>query len=232
MIRVLFPSMTSALLPLTTLCALLVFAGAAGLAAITQLASALGPAPQAWQAALLPDLNCGEAVVCPLNISAGDMSMPDALALLETSPWVQRIYFHRGMDMDSGYLYWDWSGAQPGYVDGGRRGSLWFSSGRVQWVEIGTTLRFGDVWAALDQPQNGRVRTSSAADGRLFQIATYYEGGLSTQIDLYCPLDAASFWRARVVLRSNGAAESRQLLQNEPDAYRLPERRICRGRDR
>jgi hypothetical protein len=28
------------------------------------------------------------------------------------------------------------------------------------------------------------------------------------------------------------AAESRQLLQNEPDAYRLPERRICRGRDR
>ncbi|MBW4439209.1 MAG: hypothetical protein KME04_18865 [Pleurocapsa minor GSE-CHR-MK-17-07R] len=213
--------------PIVAQAAAALFAALIVIVALAQwFASAPGSAD--YHALLLPDEDCGEAVVCPLDISAGDMSMPQALDLLEASPWVERIYYSRGMDIDSGYLQWDWSGAQPAYINANRRGSLWFSQGLVQWVEIGTTLRFGDVWVALDRPQYGRVRTSSASDGRLFQVATYYDGGLSTRLDLRCPLDASRFWRAPVVLRANGELEALMMLQMEPDTYELPRRRSCR----
>jgi hypothetical protein len=164
---------------------------------------------------------------CLIGIKPGSMSMPEALDELEANPWVSNIRYFRGMELDSGYLYWEWTGSQPAFIEPTKQGFLWFYRGIVRWVEITTRVRLGDLWMIRGEPQGGRLHTSSASPPRVYQFVLYDQGKLVGRTDVICPMDASAYWRAPVTLRINSLDESYLVLEREQGPWQMPDVSGC-----
>lgn len=155
---------------------------------------------------------------CLLGIQPGVTDLTTVETLLEAHPWIGVIRYARGMAMNSGFLLWTWSGAQPAFIDGGVDGKLWIQNGRVQWLEVATRYRFGDLWL-INSPQNGRIYPQSVEPRQVSQQLDYDR--IVARSEAPCPLSPETFWRARLVFR---------LLDEAPDVspgYALPRWRGC-----
>lgn len=169
--------------------------------------------------------SCISSAPCFLGIQPGETRASDAFILLEHHEWVGELYLYRGMESDSGFLQWTWSGAQPSYIDDTNRASLWFQGGIVDWVRVDLNLTFGDIWLLLDAPQTGRIHMVSSVPARAYQLVNYLNGGLQVRTEFLCPLRLTAFWGAAVQVTASNLTEPHM-----PDArvpYHLPHPREC-----
>jgi hypothetical protein len=143
-----------------------------------------------------------------LGIQPGITSLLQLETIARGHPWIASARFSRGMEIDSGYLQWSWSGAQPGYIDAAREGALWVQAGRVQWVDIPTIIPFGDVWLTLPPPLETTVYAMATSPRRAQFHAHYEEGLVRVRTELACPLRAAAFWHAPVIVRFQAGAQT------------------------
>ncbi|MBE0689720.1 MAG: hypothetical protein IH587_06310 [Anaerolineae bacterium] len=149
---------------------------------------------------LLPgEDNC--ALPCALGIIPGITSLDDAGRILNAHPWVADYQLSRSITVDSGYLIWHWSGAQPAIIDGQQEAALWVENGRVEWIQITTRLPFGDLWLRLGRPSGGYVWYVELTAERIFQRMYYQAHDLLVEFDVLCPAHLNGFWSAPVRLR-------------------------------
>ena len=145
---------------------------------------------------------------CPLGLRPGWTDIDEAAALLAAHPWAKHVHYTRGLELDTGYLRWEWTGAQPAGIDAGQPGSVYIQRGFVQWVDIATTPPFATFWQMLGPPDSGRVHPLSGMPARVFQVVTYDRALLALRTEILCPADRARYWRAPVVVRFNSPDES------------------------
>ena len=152
------------------------------------------------RAALLPPAEC--AAPCFLGIRPGDTSAGAALSILENHAWVRRLNI-----MDNP-VSWEWSGAQPVWIDGSVPGHIvterFIAENRedgVTSVYVQTRLTLAEVYMLLGQPDQSWFRMADEPLGVQPQHTVYY-GRYRLQVTspLRCPLRLASIWRAPTVV--------------------------------
>ena len=158
-----------------------------------------------------------------MRSAAGVTDLPALQAILDNHPWVEHYRLARGMALDSGFLAWTWSGAQPTFIDGRIDGKLWLEDAHVQWLEVATRFSFGDLWL-MQRPDGGHTATVSVDPRRIYHEAGF--GQMIARTEIVCPLQPTSFWVAPVVLRAlDGSATppyARYALPNCPRDVRRP----------
>lgn len=171
--------------------------------------------------------NNGQPAPCFFDIVPGVTRIDQAIDRLENHPWVGEFQIFRGMEIDSGFLRWSWTGAQPEEIDSRRSGQMWYQRGVIRWLEIPTTLTVGDLWLLLQMPEAGRIHLTSAGDQRVYGVALYYGGRLGARADHDCPLRAAAYWRAPIIVRINSPLDAQTALEGEDHAFQPPRLRRC-----
>ncbi len=142
------------------------------------------------------------------GIQPGITTILQLESFARSHPWIQAARFSRGMEIDSGYLQWTWSGQQPSYIDSRREGSMWVQGGRVQWIDIQTVIPYGDVWLSLPPPLETTVYSIATTPPRAQYHAHYVEGTLRIRTELRCPLHLSAFWAAPVIVRLQAGAQT------------------------
>ena len=113
----------------------------------------------------------------------------DVLQTLESHPWVGEIF------ETELHISWRWSGSQPPLIDAAQDGLLRMRGDVVRQVRLRTHLRFGDIWTALDRPDDALlVRPVSRYS--VYQIALYETEGLQAITTISCPINPEPFWYA------------------------------------
>jgi hypothetical protein len=135
---------------------------------------------------------------CTLGLRVGvtDLNAVDGFA--RRHPWVETARFSRGMEVDSGYLLWSWTGAQPPYLV--ESGGLWVERGLVHSVTLPTTLRLGDVWMLLPTPDATDWFVTMANAPANYYNLIYFGSALEVQAVLAHPVSPARFWHSAVKL--------------------------------
>lgn len=141
---------------------------------------------------------CIQAEPCALGFALDQGTLDTLNEFARHHPWVTRARFSRGMDSDSGYLTWDWSGAQPPQIDGGSQGGLWVQRGVVRSAIIPTTIRLGDLWVSMPPPDSVQLYGASVQPRRVYLLLDYFGGLLRAEATLYCPARPDAYWRTPV----------------------------------
>jgi hypothetical protein len=167
--------------------------------------------------AFLADAAC--AAPCFIGIQPGVTDLTTLQAILDAHPWIEGYRYARGMALDSGFLSWTWSGAQPAFIDSGIEGKLWVQDARVQWLEVATRFSFGDLWL-MQRPDGGHSSPASVEPRRIHHEAGY--GQIVARTEVLCPLQPTTFWIAPIVFRAltEQSAPSRE-------SYALPNWQGC-----
>lgn len=151
---------------------------------------------QAIRAFLMPPEDC--PAPCWQGIQPGAMTASDASSLLETQPWVDNVNVY----VDLNVMAWVWTGEQPTWISSLESGVVSFNLRGVQTIRLRTTLRFGDVWLALGQPDRNVVRlTGSTRIAGVEHNASYFDGSLhAIRPRLDCDFSIRDYWNRRVDL--------------------------------
>lgn len=158
----------------------------------------------------------GVGGVCTLGLVPQATTMRDLDGFIRDHPWIADARFSRGMEIDSGYLEWTWSGAQPAAYDSDKQGGLWLQGGVVQNVMLPTTLQLGDVWLAFPPAGDTQMFGASVMPLRLYYQLAYAGGALMVEVEIACPITPARLWRAPVKL-TLGARPLRAVPENARD---------------
>jgi hypothetical protein len=142
------------------------------------------------------------------GIQPGLTTLRQIRTIIPNHPWMHTTRFSRGMENGSGYLQWTWSGQQPSHIDARRQGSMWIQGGRVQWIDIATTIPYGDVWLSLPPPMDTTAFPVASRPPRAQYYAHYLEGTIRLRTEVDCPLHPAVFWTAPVIVRMQAGAQT------------------------
>ncbi len=190
---------------------------AATLLALT-LARVLSPEQRSLAAVTATQTDC--APPCWLGIQPGVSTIGEATAALAAHPWVADYRVNRTIALESGYLFWTWSGAQPDTIDGGKEGVLWFEDRRVIWLQVATRIPFGAFWQEYGPPSSSSTWHVELTTAQTFHRAHYSAHALLVEFDVACPARVQPYWSAAVRLRFGARA-------GEPGAFRPPRWGSC-----
>jgi len=162
---------------------------------------------------LAPPEGC--AMPCFIGIRPGTTTLDDAMRILSQNAWIGGVSVPGEFDVEnrSGFLYWHWSGEQPAFIDTMRSSRMRVYRGVVDSISIQTNAPFGEVWMSLDQPERGELLFSASEYLRMSALhdAIYWQGALSVQSVIRCPLTLQDWWDAPVTLEVR-----------DPSGIRLP----------
>ncbi len=147
---------------------------------------------------LTPSSGCSGERTCFMGIYPGITPMDEAVAILQTHPWV-------GQTQMQGYtqMYWNWSGSQPDFIDPAIPGMI-IQRGytAVSIIRFQTRYPYGAVWLSLGAPQSGYV--SRQASGVLH--GSYYTPYKLLAINFTpCPASVRDFWQTPTVVQFGSA---------------------------
>ncbi len=149
---------------------------------------------------LLDSADC--APPCFIGIRPGDMSAGTALSLLESHSWVRKLNI---MDHP---ISWEWSGAQPAWIDDAIPGHIITARFIATNREDGLTnlyfqarLTLADIYMLLGQPDRSWFRVADPRLGIQPEHTVYYaDYHLQVTSQLRCPLRMATVWRAPAII--------------------------------
>ncbi|MCS7071235.1 MAG: hypothetical protein NZM00_07000 [Anaerolinea sp.] len=152
--------------------------------------------------ALLDDPAC--TAPCWARIVPGVTSAGEAMAILETHPWIAQV--HRSLDKIS---FW-WNGQQPTlFDDTGRafhgRLELQLIDGveRVSSIVLATRADLGTMQLELGQPETLTLHAITGGEDTragVVHVAHYPALGITAFNLLHCPLSVTDFWHAPAVI--------------------------------
>ena len=145
---------------------------------------------------------------CFMGIRPGVTTMDEAVSLLKTNAWVDRMRLEdyqldlRGVRAN-GWLSFTWSAAHPAQIDPTVPGRIYFAQADrqsnailVESIAIPTLLRTYQVQQWFGQASSGMVGIDG--DRRLNYIAVYPPGDLAAWVristELRCPASLMGYW--------------------------------------
>jgi hypothetical protein len=155
------------------------------------------------------------ATPCLMGIRPQNTTLTEALAILNNHEWVTHVSSdsNPGLITLDAIVIWEWSGAQPGIIDGSRPGSLLaklpLGSAQhiVERINVLTTLPMYDLQRVLQPESNGYLRYLST-DGvviygeHIVDKNTSHSITLSTQ--LRCPAHLINYRDAVALVGLSG----------------------------
>jgi hypothetical protein len=149
----------------------------------------------------------GCAAPCFMGIRPGVTSADELFAILRRHEWVSTLYDFTqiadgvGIPGVTGDVRWDWSGAQPAWIDDRVQGLLRLNLDRVRFVAVATHIRLGDARLLLAAPDWETITTELHPDFGMTATynAAHRQAGLLLRVPrIVCP--AASLWNRPVTL--------------------------------
>jgi hypothetical protein len=162
---------------------------------------------------LLPAPGC--PAPCWQGIVVDVTTREEATAILEADPWVKQVY------QTPLAVTWSWNGSQPALINGAQDGLLQIGGGVVRQIRIQTRIPFGDVWLALDRPDDARL-LHPITPRSAYQIAAYEEVGIQSISAFDCPVKPPLFWQATITLGMGRGWKGEALSSRTIDIYRTP----------
>jgi hypothetical protein len=107
----------------------------------------------------------------------------------------------------STYLDWQWSAQKPRLAGDPRLlipPEMWGQNGTIQLIYLPTGLTYGEVSLLLGRPSHGAFAVSSSDPLTLStrpntrHLAVYFNGSVSFDMRLICPVNLDLFWSAPV----------------------------------
>jgi hypothetical protein len=117
---------------------------------------------------IAPPESC--AAPCWAGIRPGVTSLQDGMAALASTGWAEGITANINPESGTGVVEWSWSGAQPAWIDGHKRGGMAVHDGVIADIGFATRLTLGDFRLALGTPD------------RMSEISGGFAGGTSTRL--------------------------------------------------
>ncbi|MDZ4763314.1 MAG: hypothetical protein SGI73_02100 [Chloroflexota bacterium] len=189
--------------------------GFALLLALVQMQPPTNPA-RAFLADIEACVSSDPNAPCDLGVRPLHTNLEALDGFIRDHAWVADARFSRGMEIDSGYLAWTWSGTQPSAFDDASSGGLWLQEGVVLNVMLPTTLKLGDIWLTLPPAQDSQMFGASVMPLRLYYQLDYFEGALRVEVEITCPITPARLWNAAVKLNL-GMRPLRAIPENARD---------------
>ena len=155
-----------------------------------------------------------------MGIRPGVSTISEATAALDAHPWIADYRVNRTVALESGYMFWTWSGAQPDAIDGNSEGLIWFEDRRVIWLQVTTRVPFGALWREYGPPSSASSWHVELTSEQAFHRAHYQAYDLLVEFDVLCPTHVQPYWSAPVRLRF-GARTA------EPGAFQPPRWGSC-----
>jgi hypothetical protein len=180
---------------------------------------------QPFDARLHHVLNPAEDCTAPcfLGIRPGTTTIEEALVRLRGHAWVASAsdYVPFTINPAGRAVFavprWEWSGAQPGWIDPQQPGELGVEGDRVRYVEFATRFQVGDVYLALGAPDFSQLQPWPTPWSPFFQyLARYDQMHLTLLARGACPL--GELVRQPVSLR---------LHPDGPSLTRMPVTSVC-----
>lgn len=146
---------------------------------------------------------------CFMDIQPGVTTMAEAVATLEQHTWANAVLANMPLDI-RGYgpvaimpPSWDWSGAQPGWIDPAADGQSWVINDKIDYLEVRTHFRLGDVRLLLGRPDAEEMRAWEDRQGTVFIYSAWYEEArLEVLIRGLCPVGRLSHRPVTLRLRA------------------------------
>ncbi|MFN8452562.1 MAG: hypothetical protein U0521_29140 [Anaerolineae bacterium] len=196
---------------MTRLIALLAVGLALAFAAVLAAAQAQ-PLDDDLRAFLLPPENC--PAPCWEGVRPGVTTLDEAVALLEANPWVGRVVVRQNATFT--FLYVEWSDQAPAFVenaDSQLPTYLWVRNDIIQLILIPTRIPFGEIWLRLGAPSRGSFAVSGYRHSLTLgnrpntrHVALYYDGQVTVDTRVYCPVSLALFWSAPATITYSAPA--------------------------
>lgn len=162
---------------------------------------------------ILPPEGC--TAPCWQGIVVDVTTRDEAVRILSANPWVEHVYQTRLA------LTWSWNGSQPALINSAQDGLLEIGGGVVRRIRIPTRILFGDVWLALDRPDDARL-LHPITPYSAYQIAAYEAVGIQSISAFDCPVKPPTFWQATITLGMGRGWKGETLSSRTIDIYRTP----------
>ena len=174
---------------------------------------------------LLPPTDC--PAPCFMNVQAGTTDRQEAAKLIDIHSWVKPpLFFARSIDdINTRYVFWQWSGEQPVGVDARRQGQLRFYKDHAVGLVVHTTIPLGAVWLALGGTDKGTLSLSEVQSNiSMLLVLVYPEQGLLVRAIVPKRLSQAALWTSVTEIESSNPQAIAYF-----GAYRLPIRVDLKG---
>ena len=155
---------------------------------------------------LLPTEGC--MMPCWLGIQPGVTTLEQALTILKTHRWFGQI--EQIEHAPYTYIYWEWSAQKPDFMGMARvflPSVMWAKDGIIQLIFIPTGLPYGEVSLLFGAPMRGLSVTSGYPNSVALanrpvtrRVVNYFDGQVSFEIQVRCPINLYQFWNAPVTI--------------------------------
>lgn len=145
---------------------------------------------------------------CFMGIRPGNTPADEVYRTIRDHAWVSRLFDNTSIADDGGIpgvtgtIFWEWSGAQPEWIDPTVRGQVRVRRGVAQYLLVQTRLQLGDVRLTLDTPDWEIALISERPDELqklVYQRTAYQRNGyLFETLRIPCP--AKALWKLPVNL--------------------------------
>ncbi len=152
----------------------------------------------------------GCAAPCFMAIRPGVTSEEEALRLLADHRWVGQMTNQPPVSYQIAQVpinlnpSWFWSAARPAGIDGQSQGVLGIRNARVDYFEIGTLFRYGELRLLLGEPDEEQAWTWTDNAQQVFKYAAWFA---SAQVEAIvkgvCPARRLAFYPVVIRLRSD-----------------------------
>lgn len=164
----------------------------------------------------LPPDDC--AAPCWEGIQPGVTTLNEAITRLRANPWIERVYVKS--DAPFTFLYVDWSQQAPAFAENVSLRLptyMWVRRNTIQLIVIPTLIPYGEIWSLLGAPSAGDFAVSgyrhTMTPGNrpnTRHTAVYFDGQVTVDTRVFCPVSPALFWNAPVtIIYSAAGAEPR-----------------------
>jgi hypothetical protein len=151
---------------------------------------------------------------CFMGIRPGVTTADSLLTILRTHPWARAMTHDTSLGAVShdgdAQIFWQWSGAQPGFIAAGEPGQIALRRSIVSSLLADTHISLGEAWLALDTSQPLRIEKWRIFRGMALGV-TPLDEGFTLVAEWRCPIhDVRTFWDAPVRILFRGEFDSPQ----------------------
>lgn len=137
---------------------------------------------------LVTDAACPQP--CWESIRPNVTSSSEAIARLNTMPWVINITAIQGIVTNDSIIRWEWNGKQSPVIDGERGGTIWLHKGLVYSIELPLKVNYAKVWQAIGKPDYTTYTRAPREKPSVEYHVLYADGLMDFYGEIRCPLRA------------------------------------------
>ncbi|MEO8606985.1 MAG: hypothetical protein ABI690_03845 [Chloroflexota bacterium] len=138
------------------------------------------------QAFFMPSDSC--PAPCFMGVQPGVTPAADAIAMLQSDPWIKSVASRYNPSVKEGRLVLTWSGTQPTIINTEAESAFHICGNLVCSITIATNIELGAVLLAFGQPDSATLRSFPDNGHTLvLQTSTYDLLKFNIRATAYCP---------------------------------------------